>query len=174
MERTQKKEAVAQLNQAFQDHSGVLLIDFTGLNVAEETELRRRIAASGSRYQVVKNTLALLAAQETPVAQLKDHFRGPTGVAMTADNPVALAKALNDFLKTHPSTSFKAGVLDEAVISQAEVAALADMPSREELLGKLLYLLQAPLTQLAAALQSPLRNLASILKQLEEKKDNAN
>ncbi len=169
MERNEKAKVVEELHAAFSGHSGVLLIDFSGVNVADETELRRKVAQSGD-YRVVKNTLALRAAKDTPVAALSDHFRGPTAIAVTRDDPVGLAKAVTEFIKAHPPMAFKGGVLEKSVLTAEDVAALAELPSREELLSKLVYLLQSPLTRLASALQSPLRSLASALKQVEEKK----
>lgn len=144
-------------------------MDFTGVSVADETELRRRMSQNGCGYRVIKNTLAKRAAEEGAAAQLDTFFTGPTAVAFTEENPVGLAKALTEFIKAHPTTSLKAGLLDDALLSVDEVEALASLPSREELLAKLVYLLQAPLTQLAAALQTPLRNLTSLLAQLEDK-----
>ncbi len=170
MEKSQKQSVVEELNTAFRESAGVFLIDFSGINVADETELRRKMSSDGNSYRVVKNTLALRAAQDTGVHKLKERFHGPTAIATTPDNPVALAKAVTEFLKNHPTMSLKGGVLEDSLLSPEDVGALADMPSREELLAKVVYLLQSPLTRLAAALQSPLRNLASVLKQLEEKK----
>ncbi len=170
MQRAQKEQVVEELSQVFQGNTGVLLLDFTGINVADETELRRKMTESGSGYRVVKNSLAKRAAQGSPLAQLDAHFSGPTAVAFTAENPVALAKALTAFLKAHPSMSLKGGVLEDSVLSVEDVQALADLPSREELLAKLTHQLLAPLTKLASALQTPLRNLASVLNQLQDKK----
>ncbi len=170
MERVQKQRIVEELSTVFKESAGVLLMDFTGVNVADETELRRKMTDSGGSYRVVKNTLARLAARESAVAQLEPHFQGPTAVAFTRDNPVALAKTLTEFIKAHPGTSLKAGLLEESALTVDEVQALADLPSREELLAKLVYLLQAPLMNLAAALQGPLRSLASGLSRLEEVK----
>ena len=171
MDRTEKQQVVEELNQAFKQHSAVWLIDFTGIKVVDEVELRRKVAEAGSSYRVVKNTLALRAAKDTAVSQVEDFFQGPTAVAMTRENPVGLAKTLADFFKNHPGMSLKVGILDESVLSSGDLEALAKMPSREELLAKAVYLLQAPLTGLAATLQSPLRKLTLILRQLSEKKD---
>ncbi len=170
MDKIAKRQAVEELSAVFKNNSGVLLLDFTGVNVAQETELRRRISDAGCGYRVIKNTLAKIAARDGGAGQLDEYFRGPTAVAFTEDNPVVLAKALTEFVKAHPTTSLKCGLLDDSVLSVQEVQDLADLPSREELLAKLVYLLQAPLMQLASALQTPLRNLASQLSQLEEKK----
>jgi large subunit ribosomal protein L10 len=169
MKRAEKEKVVELLRGAFQGSETVILVDFKGINVPDITELRSRIRETGSSYQVVKNTLALRAAQDTPIAEVQAHFIGPTAIAYTSGNVVALAKVLKEFLKTNPNMSLKAAVMEGQPISVQDVEALADMPSKEELLSKLLYLLQAPLARLAGAVQSPLRNLASILKQLEEK-----
>lgn len=169
MDKTQKQETVDRLHQVFSENNAVLLIDFTGINVAAETELRRKVAESG-QYQVVKNTLALRAAQETPVALVSDHFRGPTAIAFTRQDPVGLAKALKILLKDNPQMTFKAAVVDEQGLTGEQVMQLAEMPGREELVAKLMGLLQAPVQQLAGALQSPLTKLALLLKQVAEGK----
>jgi len=167
MRKPEKQQVVEELSQAFSASSGVLLVDFTGINVADETELRRKVAEVGGSYRVVKNRLAVRAARESTVGKLEEYFQGPTAVALSESDPVALAKALTEFLKTHPNMSVKAGVLEQSVLSQSDVESLANMESREELLSKLVFLLQAPVRNLMGALQSPLRNLASVLKQLE-------
>ncbi len=169
MNRAQKQAAVEDLHQVFKAHSSFFLVDFMGLNVAGEQELRRRIRDVESQYRVVKNSLALRASKDTPVEKLEPFFVGPTGVAMTASNPVGLAKVLTEFFKTHPQVGFKSGLLEQALLSVDDVENLARMPGREELLAQLLGLLQSPLTRLARALKSPLNNLVSVLKQLEEK-----
>lgn len=171
MNREQKGLLVEELHKTFAESGGVILLDFKGINVPDITELRRKIRETGSQYQVVKNTLALRAAKDSPVEELGHLFKGPTAIAYTSEDPVALAKLLKDFVQSNPGMGFKAGVLGGRPITAAEVASLAEVPSREQLLSKLAYLLQAPLTRFAAALQSPLRNLASVLSQLAEKKE---
>ena len=170
MNRTEKESAVADLNKTFKTSTSVLLINFEGVNVSAQSELRREVAKVESGYQVIKNRLALRAVEDTSLADLREHFQGPTAIAYTGGDPVALAKVLKDFIGDHPSVAFKAGVVEGKTFSASEVERLAKMPSRPELLSKLVYLLNAPLVRLATALQSPLRGLASVLKQLEEKK----
>ncbi|UCF35344.1 MAG: 50S ribosomal protein L10 [Acidobacteriota bacterium] len=170
MNRVEKTAVVDGLHQTFSENGSVILLSFKGVNVPDITDLRQRIRAASSGYEVVKNTLALRAAEGTPVGELKDHFSGPTAVAYTQEDPVALAKVLKEFVKANEGLAFKAGVVEGKVVSEAQVGDLADMPSRDELLSKLLYLLNAPLTRFATALKSPVRNLAVVLKQLEEKK----
>ncbi len=174
MNRTEKEQAIEDLNKIFSGHPGVFLFGFSGINVPEITELRRQITGSGSTYRVIKNRLAIRAAQQTALEALTEHFQGPTAVAYTEADPVGLAKVVRDFAKNHPGLEFKAGVLESRILSAQQVEQLAEMPSHEELIAKLLYLLKAPLTQLAGALQSPLRNLGSVLSQLAESKSEEN
>lgn len=169
MERAEKTQVVDRLNQTFREHESVLLIDFTGLNVPEATILRRRISESGSTFLVIKNRLVLRAIEDTSLAALKEHFRGPTALAYTGGDLVALAKILKDFIHTHPGMNFKAGIVEGKPVSASDVEDLAGLPSRIELLSKLAVLLNSPLTSLASVLQSPIRNLGSVLKQLTEK-----
>ncbi len=174
MEKAQKERVVKELNQVFNENTTVLLIDFTGISVAEETSLRRQLLESGSSYRVVKNRLALRAAVETPVDRLIEHFQGPTAIALNKEDPVALAKILSAFVKEHPQMTVKVGVVEREVVSPQQITALATMPSREELLSKLVFLLLAPLQNMVTALQSPVRNLASVLSQIESSGKKAN
>ena len=174
MTRTEKQQTIEDLNKIFSDHPGVFLFGFSGINVPDITELRRRIIACGSTYRVVKNRLAARAAQETALEAVTEHFQGPTAIAYTQADPVGLAKVVRDFAKNHPGLEFKGGVLESKALSAKQVEQLAEMPSHEQLIAKLLYLLRAPLTQLAGALQSPLRNLGSVLSQLAEAKSEKN
>ncbi len=161
---------VADLNKMFKANTSVLLINFEGVNVLAQSELRREISKVDSGYQVIKNRLALRAVEDTSLETLREHFQGPTAIAYTGGDPVALAKVLKDFIRDHPSVAFKAGVVEGKTFSASDVELLAKMRSRPELLSKLVYLLNAPLVRLATTLQSPLRGLASVLKQLGEKK----
>lgn len=170
MNRTEKAEIVESLRQAFQESGGVIVLDFKGITVPDITELREKVRQADGSYTVVKNTLALRASEDTVVAGLKDQFRGPTAVAMTGGDPVALAKVLKDFVKNKQGMSFKAGILEGRVISQEQVESLAELPSREELLAKLLFLFNAPLSRFASALTSPVRDLAVVLSEVAKKK----
>ena len=171
MNRAEKQNVVKELNETFKGNDSVLLINFTGLNVADSTDLRRKISEVECGYRVIKNRLALRALEDTSAEELKEHFEGPTAIAYTGGDPVALAKVLKTFIKDHPAMSFKAGIVEGQAVSASEMDNLADLPSRTELLTKLVYLLNAPLTRLATALQSPVRDLASVLHQLGEKRE---
>ena len=170
MNRSEKQTFVEDLNKTFKASTSVLLINFEGVDVLAQSELRRQISKVDSSYLVIKNRLALRAVEDTSLEVLREHFQGPTAIAYTGGDPVALAKVLKDFISDHPSVAFKAGVVEGKTFSASDVERLAKMPSRPELLSKLVYLLNAPLVRLATALQSPLRGLASVLKQLGEQK----
>ena len=168
-----KKRVTEELHQALQENDAVYLTDFTGLNVKAITEFRSQLREQGLGYRVVKNTLALRAAEGTSVEAIKEYFEGPTAIAYSDEGVVDLAKILRGFIKEHSGVSFKVGVMDGHVLSGDQVADLADMPSREELLSKVMFLMTAPLTQLAMGLKSPIQKLALLLKQLEENKQQA-
>lgn len=169
MNKAEKIEVVEHLRKTFSEKGSVLLLSFQAINVPDITELRRKIRLSNAGYEVVKNTLAIRASEGTPLAGLKDQFTGPTAVAY-ADDPVTLAKILRDFCKTNQGLAFKGGVLEGRVITDKQAEGLAELPSREELLSKLLFLLNAPLSRMATALKSPVRNLAVVLRQVAEQK----
>ena len=172
MNKAEKQQLVKELNRTFKENKSVWLIHFRGLNVPDATELRRKVTGVQSEYRVIKNRLALRAAKDTFLEPLTSHFDGPTAIVYTSTDPVALAKVLTEFAKENPSIRFKAGVLEGTVLSGEQLEELSRMVSREHLLSKVLFLLNAPLAQLAGALQSPLRDLASVLKQMAERKPN--
>jgi len=167
--RTEKQEAVAQLNKDVEALSGVFAVDFRGLKVEEATELRRKIRASGSKYRVVKNTLALRSLKGTSLEPLHVHLKGMTGLAYTEADPVALAKVLNDFAKDVPVLTFKGGMISGKEVTPEECKQLASLPSREELLAKLLSVLQAPMQNLLGVLEAPARDLILVLKAAGDK-----
>jgi large subunit ribosomal protein L10 len=169
MNKAEKVEIVESLKSTFSSRGAVILLSFKGIDVPSITDLRSKVRGLDSGYEVVKNTLAIRASEGTAVAGLKEYFSGPTAVAYT-DDPVPLAKVLKEFVKANPGLQFKAGVLDGQVIDAQQVAGLADLPTREELLSKLMFLLNAPLTQLARSLISPVQKLAYGLNQLGEKR----
>jgi len=169
MNRLEKQNLVSQLSETFKANSSVLLVKFSEVNVSDETELRREISQADSCYQVVKNRLALLAAKDTSIEEIQEHFEGPTAIVYTNGDPVVLAKTIKKFIKDHPGMAFKAGLVEGRCISSEEVSNLVKIPSRAELLSKLLFLLSSPLNNLASALKSPVRGLVSLLGQLEGK-----
>src|SRR5438094_977720 len=132
-----------------------ILVDFRGLSVPAVTEFRRTIRQAGSRYRVVKNSLALRAVKDTPLEGLSAKFENTTGVAYTGSDPVVLAKVLVDFAKEHPQLVVKAGVVSGSQMLDAEgVKALSTMPSLPEMRARLLGLMQAPAARLARVLKA--------------------
>ena len=168
MNRAEKQQTVDSLNETFRSLQSAFLIDFRGVKVVEATELRRKIRDIDGCYVVVKNTLATLAAKETGLEQLEQHFQGPTAVAYHPTDVVGLAKVLNEISKTNPNFQFKAALIEGKVVPTSEILALASMPSREVLLSKLAFILKAPLQKLGMVLKAPVRDLNLVLKQIQK------
>ena len=170
MNRTEKQQLIDELHKELEASPHAVLVDFRGLSVPAATEFRKRMRASGSRYRVVKNSLALRASKGTALEQLQSKLEGTTGIAYTGDDPVAMAKALVDFAKDHPALSVKGGVVAGSQVLDAEgVRALSTMPGLAELRARLLGLLQAPATQLVRLLGTPATQLARVVKAHQDK-----
>jgi large subunit ribosomal protein L10 len=170
MNRTEKQQLIEELHKELESSPHAVLVEFKGLSVPAATEFRRRMRASGSRYRVVKNSLALRAAKGTPVERLESKLEGTTGIAYSGEDPVALAKVLVDFAKDHPALAVKAGVVSGSqVLDAAGVLALSTMPGLPELRARLLGLLQAPATQLVRLLGTPGTQLARVMKAHQDK-----
>ena len=170
MNRTEKQQMIDELHKELQSSPHAVLVDFRGLSVPAATEFRKRMRASGSRYRVVKNSLALRAVKGTALERIESKFEGTTGIAYTADDPVGLAKVLVDFAKDNPALSVKAGVVSGSQVLDAEgVKALSTMPGLPEMRARLLGLLQAPATQLVRLLGTPGTQLARVMKAHQDK-----
>jgi large subunit ribosomal protein L10 len=133
--------------------------------VAQDFDLRRKIAGTGARYKVVKNSLIERAAKGTAVEPIAQKLAGTTSVAFTETDPVALAKALTEYAKGNPILTFKCGVVEGRVVSLADLTALATLPSKEQLLSKVLFLLNSPAQRVASTLSGVARNLAYVISQ---------
>ena len=168
--RQEKEQELQELATAFGAADTAILVDYKGLNVPQVTELRRQVRAARGHYKVVKNTLAKRASKGTKLAALEAHFEGTTAVAFTGHDAVALAKTLTTFMKTAPTLSIKAAVVQGQAIKPAEVNELASMPGKPELQAKLLFLLQAPMQQLVTVLSATPRNLVTVLNEAAKKK----
>jgi large subunit ribosomal protein L10 len=171
--KAQKAEAISELTEGIGQATNAFLIEFKGITVPQVTELRKQVRESGSDYVVVKNTLALIAVKDSPLTQLKEAFSGPTAVAYNATDAVALAKALTKFAKDVPAVTFKGAMLNGQIVPASEIQNIANLPSREELVSKLLFLLQSPIRGLVTVLQGNIRNLAVVLDQIAKQKETA-
>jgi large subunit ribosomal protein L10 len=167
--KQQKNEDLEVLRNEFGDVNAAFVVQFQGLTVVAVDELRRKVREAGGSYRVVKNTLARKASEGTGVAKAAVHFRGPTALVRAKD-PAKVAKTLNDFAKANPALVVKGGVMEGTGLNAEQCKAIADLPSKEELLSKLLFLLKSPMQRLATVLAAPQRNLAVVLGQVAGKK----
>jgi large subunit ribosomal protein L10 len=168
--RAKKKEQVEKLSADLNNVSSAVVSTYSKLTVAQDYELRKALRAAGAKYQVVKNTLAERAAKGTKVEEGLKNLTGVTSIAYTTGDPVAMAKALTKYVKDTPEFTFKVGVVEGRVISIKEIEALASMPSKEELMSKLLFLINAPAQRLATAINAVPRNLAVVVNQAVQQK----
>ena len=169
MNRDEKKKELDNLKQELKDVRHVIVSGFQGLTVEQDFELRKQVRAAGGKYRVVKNTLAERAAQGTAAEAILKGLTGPTSIAYTAGDPVALAKALTAYAKNNPAFVFRSGVVEGRVVALKEITQLAALPSRGELIAKVLYMLVAPARGLATTIGAVSRNLAVVLDQAAKK-----
>jgi large subunit ribosomal protein L10 len=170
LNKQSKHDLVAELAERLKVTRAAFLADYRGLNVEKATELRRKLRAAGVDYRVVKNTLLRLAAKGTPAACLDEHLKGPTAVAMVTGDPVAPAKALVEFAKANQAFELKSGMLDGKLLRPEDVKALAELPSREVLLGRLLGTLNAPTSNFVGVLAAVPRSLVQALSAIKDQK----
>ena len=170
MKREEKAQAISEFNESIGQATNAFLIDFKGITVPQVTELRKQVRETGSQYIVVKNTLALIAVKDSPLKTLEKQFSGMTAVAFNRTDAVALAKALTKFAKDVPTVQFKGAMLNGQIVPATQIQNIASLPSREELVSKLLYLLQSPIRGLAIVLNANIRNIAVVLDQIAQQK----
>jgi large subunit ribosomal protein L10 len=168
--REQKSQEVSDLVGQIGMASNAFLIDFKGITVPQVTELRKQIRETNSGYVVVKNTLALIALKDSPIVAMREQFTGPTAIAYNATDAVVLAKALTRFAKDVPAVRFKGAMLDGQIVPTEQIQAIANLPSREVVISKLLYVLQSPMRGLVTVLQANIRNLTVVLDQIGKQK----
>ena len=165
--KAQKQETVTTLVGRLQRAPTVYVTDFTGLNVAKVTELRRRLRAAGVEYVVVKNTLARRALDAAAVPALAEHLAGPTALVLAGRDPVGAAKVLADFAKEHEKPAIRVGLVEGKAVSPEQVKRLATLPPKTELLAQLGGAFQAPMAGWVGAMQGLLQMMVGALEALK-------
>ena len=170
--KAQKQKDLDALASQFQEAKAAMLVSFTKMTVGKDQELRRQLREAGVSYSVVKNTLARKAAAGTPLEPMAEQFKGVTAVALSTSDPVGLSKAIAKFSKANPEIfSFKTGLVEGKVIELRDVEAIASLPSRDELLSKVLFLVNCQAQRLVTVLQAVPRNLAIVIEQVRAQKE---
>jgi large subunit ribosomal protein L10 len=163
--KSDKEKDLEALKKDFEKAQNIFLTGFEKLTVQQDFELRKTVRGAGANYKVVKNNLAEKAAQGTPAEAMMNNLAGMTSMAYTLKDPVALAKALTAYAKANPTFTFKAGMVEGRVIEVKSIQELANMPSKEELIAKVMFLINSSAQRLAVSLNGVARNLAVVLDQ---------
>lgn len=168
--RETKQKELALLKESLGKSNSAIIVSFNGVSVVKDWELRRTIREAGAEYRVVKNTIARLAVRGTDFEQASDAFKGVSAIAWTEKDPVVLSKAISKFIKDNADIySFKSGVVDGKVIDFNQLGVIANLPSKEDLIAKLLFVLNAQAQRLVTVINAVPRNLAVVVKQIGEK-----
>jgi large subunit ribosomal protein L10 len=169
--RLQKEKEIEVLHREFEESPNALLVGFQGIKVGADERLRRELRQAGVSYRVVKNTLAIRAADGTSMEQVKAQFTGATAVALSKNDPVTLAKLLSKWAKETPVFSFKAAVVEGKVIDVKNIESLSNLPSKEELISKVMFLINSSAQRLAVATAGVARNLTIVVDQVRAQKE---
>jgi large subunit ribosomal protein L10 len=170
--KEQKQRDLEALSEQFKNAKAAMLVGFSGMTVAKDQELRNQLREAGISYAVVKNTLARKAAVGTVLEVARDQFKGVTAVALSGGDPVNLSKAISKFTKANPDVfTFKTGVVEGKVVALRDVEAIASLPSREDLISKIMFLINAQAQRLATVTGSFARNLAIVTEQVRTQKE---
>ena len=169
--KARKQQDLDQLIEAFKNAQAAMLVGFQRMTVAKDQELRNHLREAGVSYEVVKNTLARRASQGTALEPASEHFKGVTAVALSNGDPVGLSKAISKFAKANPDIfTFKAGIVEGKVVALKDVEAIASLPSKEELISKVMFLINCQAQRLVTVISAVPRNLAIVVKQIGEQK----
>ena len=168
--RETKQTDLNALTESLAASKSAMVVSFSGVTVAKDQEFRNSIREAGAKYEVVKNTLARIAVKGTQFEGASEHFKGVTAIAWTENDPVVLSKAISKFMKDNADIySFKTGVVDGKLVDLAQLTTIANLPSKEELMSKLLYVLNAQAQRLVTVISAVPRDLAVVIKQIGEK-----
>ena len=171
--RPEKVAMIAALKETMKNAKGTVLTDYRGIKVAQDTKLRRKMREAGVQYSVIKNNMASIAAKEAGIEGLDDYLKGPLAMVSSDKDPVAAAKLISEFIKENRIMEIKGGLVEGKVIDADGVKALANLPSREVLLARLLGSMQSPITGFVTVLQGNIRNLVYALDAVRQQKESA-
>lgn len=161
--RSEKQAAIAEIKEKLVNANGVVIVEYKGLTVAQDTALRKKMREAGVEYRVVKNTLVRIAAEQAQIQGLEEHLKGTTAIAFSSTDPMGVSKAVYDFAKEKEYAKFfkiKAGYVEGAVVDAEYIKALASIPSREILIARLL-----------GSMQSPIAAFARVVNEIAKKKE---
>lgn len=168
--RETKQKDLAALTESLQNSKSAMLVSFSGVTVAKDQEFRNSIREAGAKYQVVKNTLARIAVKGTEFEKASEHLKGVTAIAWTDGDPVVLSKAISKFMKENADLyTFKTGVVDGNLVDLKQLTTIASLPSKEELISKLLFVLNAQAQRIVTVINAVPRDLAVVIKQIGDK-----
>ena len=172
--RETKANDLAALTESLQNSTSAMVVTFSGVTVAKDQEFRNSLRQAGAKYEVVKNTLARIAVKGTPFEEASEFFKGVTALAWTEGDPVVLSKAISKFMKENEKQySFKTGVVDGKLVDLTQLTTIANLPSKEELISKLLFVLQSGAQRLVTVINAVPRDLAVVIKQIGEQEGRA-
>lgn len=171
LNKEEKKQVVSELQDKFGKAKGIVFTDYRGLNVEEISSLRNSLRSAALEYKVIKNTLARIAAEGTPVDAAREIMSGPIGIAVGFDDPVLLVKKVLEFSKSNEKLEIKGGIIEGGLCSSEQIKAISALPPREVQLSMLVGAMQSPLSKLAGLLNSTVVQLAYALEALKNKKN---
>jgi large subunit ribosomal protein L10 len=169
--RERKQDDLNALTEKLKTANSAMVVGFTKLTVPKDQEFRSKLRETGANYQVVKNTLARIAVKGTSFEDVTPHFKGVTGIAWTDGDAVLLSKAVSAFVKANAEVyTLKAGVVEGKVYDSIQIEAISNLPSKEQLISKFMFLVNAQAQRIATVINAVPRNLAVVIKQIGEKK----
>lgn len=169
--REKKQEDLNALTQQLNNSKSAMVVGFNKLTVTKDQEFRNYLRDAGANFRVVKNTLARIAIKGTPYEDASEYFKGVTGIAWTENDAVVLSKAVSKFVKDNADIyTFKAGVVEGRVVNLTQVEAIASLPSKEQLISKLMFVINAQAQRIVTVINAVPRNLAVVIKQIGEGK----
>src|SRR5260221_11694512 len=172
--RETKQKDLTALTESLQNSKSAMVVSFTKLTVTKDQEFRSSVREAGANYQVVKNTLARIAVKGTQFEETAEHFKGVTAIAWTENDPVVLSKAISKFMKDNADIyTFKSGVVDGKLVDLKQLTTIANLPSKEELISKLLWVLNSSPERLVTVINAVPRDLAVVIKQIGDAKPGA-